>query len=412
MRRVVITGLGAVTPIGNNIEDMWNAAINGKCGIDTITHYDITGNKVSLAAEVKEFCGDKYLDKADMRRMDDFTKYAVTAAGEAMDDSKINMENEDRSRCGVIFSSGIGGMTTIQKEDVRGMEKGYERVNPHFIPMAISNMAAGYIAMKHGFNGLCSCVVTACASSTNAVGDAFRQIKDGYHDIMLCGGAEASITTLGVGGFTAMNALSTSKDKSRASIPFDKERSGFVMGEGAGALVLEEYEHALKRGARIYCEIAGYGVSCDAHHITAPLEDGSMAAICLKNAMKEAGVEPDEVDYINAHGTSTSLNDKSETKAVRLAFGKAADKLMISSTKAMTGHLLGAAGAVEAILTALMIKNGVVLPTINYKVADEECDLDVVPNEIRPAALNVAISNSLGFGGHNASILLRKTIGE
>lgn len=408
MRRVVITGLGAVSPIGNSVPAMWEAAKAGKCGIAEITHYDATGNKVTLAAEVKEFDREAAVGRSEARKLDDFTIFGLAAADEAMRDSSLNLEEEDRERIGVIFSSGIGGLGTIQKEDLKGASKGYERVSPHFIPMAISNMAAGHIAIRFGLHGMCTSVVTACASGTNAIGDAFRQIKDGYHDVMVCGGSEASINSLGIGGFTSMHALSTAKDPNRASIPFDKERGGFVMGEGAGCLVLEEYEHALKRGAKIYCEIAGYGATCDANHVTAPLADGSMAAKAMKNAVKEAGLLPSDITYINAHGTSTSLNDKSETTAVKLAFGEAAKKLMMSSTKSMTGHLLGASGAVEAIFTALCVHEDVVLPTINYQVPDEDCDLDIVPNQMRQVKVQAAMSNSLGFGGHNASIVFKK----
>lgn len=408
MRRVVVTGMGAVTPIGNDVDSMWKAAKNGLCGIGEITHYDHTDHKVSLAAEVKDFDPNRYLDRSEVRRLDDFCIYALTAACEAMEDSKIDMKKEDPLRCGVIFSSGIGGMTSIQREDMRGMQKGYDRVNPHFIPMVISNMAAGHIAMKFGFNGICSCVVTACAGSGNAIGDSFRQIKFGFNDIMICGGAEASITPLGIGGFTSMNALSTSHDPLRASIPFDKERNGFVMGEGAGALILEEYEHAINRGAKIYCEIKGYGVSCDAHHVTAPLEDGSMAAVCMEKAMEEANVTGEDIDYINAHGTSTQLNDRCETRAVKRALKESACDVMMSSTKSLTGHLLGASGAVEAILTSLMVEHDTVIATANYKVKDEECDLDIVPNKARNTKVDIALSNSFGFGGHNVSLLFGK----
>ena len=408
MRRVVVTGMGAVTPIGNDVDSMWKAAKSGLCGIGEITHYDHTDHKVSLAAEVKDFDPNRYLDRSEVRRLDDFCIYALTAACEAMEDSKIDMKKEDPLRCGVIFSSGIGGMTSIQREDMRGMQKGYDRVNPHFIPMVISNMAAGHIAMKFGFNGICSCVVTACAGSGNAIGDSFRQIKFGFNDIMICGGAEASITPLGIGGFTSMNALSTSRDPLRASIPFDKERNGFVMGEGAGALILEEYEHAINRGAKIYCEIKGYGVSCDAHHVTAPLEDGSMAAVCMEKAMEEANVTCEDIDYINAHGTSTQLNDRCETRAVKRALKESACDVMMSSTKSLTGHLLGASGAVEAILTSLMVEHDTVIATANYKVKDEECDLDIVPNKARNTKVDIALSNSFGFGGHNVSLLFGK----
>ncbi|MGN1187189.1 MAG: beta-ketoacyl-ACP synthase II [Lachnospiraceae bacterium] len=408
MRRVVVTGLGAVTPIGNNVKDMWEAVKEGRCGIDRITHYDTTGRAVTLAAEVKNFDAEAVIDKSEIRKMDDYTIYAVSAAIEAVKDSEINFSEEDTMRCGVIISSGIGGLTTIQKECLRGEEKGYDRVSPHFIPMSISNMAAGHVAIKFGLHGMCTAVVTACAGGTNAVGDAFRQIRDGYQDVILCGGAEASITPFGIGGFTSMRALSTSTDPARASIPFDKERNGFVMGEGAGVLVLEEYEHAVKRGAKIYCEVAGYGATCDANHVTAPLADGSMAAACMTNAMKDAGIKPEQVDYINAHGTSTSLNDKGETNAIKLAFGEHAYKLMVSSTKSMTGHMLGASGAVEAIITALSVHNDIVPATINYREKDENCDLDIVPNEARRTQVKYAMSNSLGFGGHNATIVLRK----
>ena len=410
MRRVVVTGLGAITPIGNNVKDMWEGVKSGRCGIDKITRYDTEGRKVTLAAEVKDFNPEGIIEKSDLRKMDLFTAYAVTAADEAMKDAMLDLSSSgiDAGRCGVIMSSGIGGLSTIENEDKRGLEKGYDRVSPHFIPMAISNMAAGHIAIRYGFHGMVTCVVTACASGTNAIGDGFRQIRDGYSDVMLVGGAESCITTLGIGGFSAMKALSTADDPGRASIPFDKERGGFVMGEGAGVLILEDYEHAKKRGAKIYCELAGYGVSCDAHHITAPLEDGSMAARAMADAMKDAGCEPSDIAYINAHGTSTHLNDAGETKAIKLALGENAKKVMISSTKSMTGHLLGASGAVEAVITSLAVKSDLVPATINYKVPDEECDLDYVPNTMREAKINYAMSNSLGFGGHNASLIFKK----
>ena len=408
MRRVVVTGLGAITPIGNNVTDTWNSVKEGTCGIAEITAFDTTDRKVKLAGEVKNFVPEDYLDKRDVRKMDRFTQFAVAAAKEAMADSGLDVEKEDTSRCGVIVSSGIGGLGTIEAEDKKGMEKGYDRVSPYFIPMAISNMAAGNIAITVGFHGMCTCVVTACASGTNAIGDAFHNIRDGYSDVMLCGGSEASITPLGMGGFTSLKALSQAEDPSRASIPFDKERSGFVMGEGAGMLILEEYEHAVKRGAKIYCEIVGYGANCDAHHMTAPLEDGSMAAKCMNMAVKDAGLMPENIDYINAHGTSTPLNDKGETGAVKLAFGEHAKKLMISSTKSMTGHLLGASGAVEGVITALCVKNDFVPATINYQTPDENCDLDIVPNVGRNTRVTCAMSNSLGFGGHNATIVFKK----
>ena len=410
MRRVVITGMGAVTPVGNNVNDMWEAVKAGKCGIGKITHFDTENSAVKLAGEVKDFDAESIADKAELRKMDDFTIYALAAADEAVKDSGIDFDKEDTLRCGVILSSGIGGLTTIQRECLRGENKGYDRVSPHFVPMSITNMAAGHVAIRFGLHGMCTSVVTACASGTNAVGDALRQIRDGYQDVIVCGGAESCITDFGIGGFTSMHALSKAEDVNRASIPFDKERSGFVMGEGAGVLILEEYEHALNRGAKIYCEVAGYGSTCDANHVTAPLEDGSMAAQAMMEAVKDAGVSADRIDYINAHGTSTKLNDKGETNAIKKAFGEHAYKLAISSTKSMTGHMLGASGAVEAIISALAVKNDIIPPTINYRVPDDDCDLDIVPNVARNVRVDYAMSNSLGFGGHNASIVLRKVV--
>lgn len=408
MRRVVVTGLGAITPIGNTVPQMWESIKAGKCGIDKITLFDTAERKVTLAGEVKNYVPEEVLDKREVRKMDRYVQFAMIAVKEAMQDAAIDLETVDTSRCGCIVSSGIGGLGTIEAEDKKGMEKGYDRVSPHFIPMVISNMAAGNIAIAYGFHGMCTCPVTACASGTNAIGDAFRQIRDGYADVIICGGSEASITPLGIGGFTSLKALSQAADPNRASIPFDKERSGFVMGEGAGILVLEEYEHAVARGAKIYCEVAGYGANCDAHHITAPLEDGSMAAKCMQMAIKDAGITPEEIVYINAHGTSTPLNDKGETKAVKLAFGEHAKNVMMSSTKSMTGHLLGASGAVEGIITALSVQNDFVPATINYQVADENCDLNIVPNLGQNAEVTYAMSNSLGFGGHNATVVFKK----
>lgn len=410
MRRVVVTGLGAITPIGNNVSRMWEAVKAGKCGIDHITLFDTADRKVTLAGEVKNYVPEEILDKREVRKMDRYVQFALIAAKEAMADAAMDLDAVDKDRCGVAVSSGIGGLGTIEAEDKKGMEKGYDRVSPHFIPMVISNMAAGNIAIAYGFHGMCTCPVTACASATNAIGDAFRQIRDGYADVMICGGSEASITPLGIGGFTSLKALSQATDPKRASIPFDKERSGFVMGEGAGILILEEYEHAVKRGAKIYCEVAGYGANCDAHHITAPLEDGSMAAKCMQQAMKDAKILPENIDYINAHGTSTPLNDKGETKAVKLAFGDYAKRVMMSSTKSMTGHLLGASGAVEGIITALSVQNDFVPATIGYQVPDENCDLDIVANVGRNVTVNYAMSNSLGFGGHNAAVIFKKYI--
>lgn len=408
MRRVVVTGIGMITPVGNNTSDSWNAVKNGECGIGPITHYDTTGRKVTLAGEVKDYDPAATIDPKELRKMDRFVQFAMTAASEAVESSGIDFASENTERAGVIISSGIGGFATIQSEIIKGNEKGYDRVSPYFIPQIISNMAAGQIAIKYGLNGMCSCVVTACAGGTNAIGDAFHRIRDGYEDVMLCGGTEACITEIGIGGFTSMRALHTGNDPKRASIPFDKDRSGFVMGEGAAVLILEEEEHAKKRGAKIYGEVVGYGANCDANHITAPLEDGSMAAKCLTLALNDANVKPEEIDYINAHGTSTHLNDSGETKAIKLAFSEHAKKLMVSSTKSMTGHLLGAAGAVEAGFSVLALKDGFVPATIGYENFDEECDLDIVPNVGRNKDIRYAVSNSLGFGGHNACLVFKK----
>lgn len=408
MRRVVVTGIGMITPVGNNTSDSWNAVKNGECGIGPITHYDTTGRKVTLAGEVKDYDPAATIDPKELRKMDRFVQFAMTAASEAVEASGIDFASENTERAGVIISSGIGGFATIQSEIIKGNEKGYDRVSPYFIPQIISNMAAGQIAIKYGLNGMCSCVVTACAGGTNAIGDAFHRIRDGYEDVMLCGGTEACITEIGIGGFTSMRALHTGNDPKRASIPFDKDRSGFVMGEGAAVLILEEEEHAKNRGADIYGEVVGYGANCDANHITAPLEDGSMAAKCLTLALNDANVKPEEIDYINAHGTSTHLNDSGETKAIKLAFSEHAKKLMVSSTKSMTGHLLGAAGAVEAGFSVLALKDGFVPATIGYENFDEECDLDIVPNVGRNKDIRYAVSNSLGFGGHNACLVFKK----
>lgn len=407
-RRVVITGMGAVTPLGLTLNETWAAVKSNTCGIGPITQYDTTGQKVTLAGEVRGFEPEQYIDKRECRKLDRFAQLALAAATQAMEQSGLNMDVENRNRCAVIFASGIGGFSTTQVECLKGSEKGYDRVSPYFIPMAISNMAAGNIAIRFGFHGMCSCPVTACASGTNAVGDAFRHIRDGYAEIALAGGSEATITSLSMGGFTSLHALHTGTDPKRASIPFDAERSGFVMGEGSGALVLEEYEHAKARGATILAEVVGYGCTCDANHITAPLADGSGAAGAMTGALADANLSADCVDYINAHGTSTPMNDAGETAAIKLSFGTHAQTLAISSTKSMTGHLLGASGAVEAIFTAMALHDGFIPATVGYQVADPACDLDIVPNEGRNAELHYAMSNSLGFGGHNASILLKK----
>ena len=407
-RRVVITGLGAVTPVGLTAAESWQAVRSGVCGIGPITQFDASSQKVSLAAEVKGFDADALLGKQEAKRMGRFTQFAMVSAREALADSGLNTEAEDLDRCGVIVSSGIGGLSITEAEHDRGLARGWDRVSPFYIPTAICNMAAGQIAIDTGFRGMCTCPVTACAGGTNAVGDAFHYIRDGYADVMLCGGTESAVTPLAIGGFTSMKALSQATDPNRASIPFDAERSGFVLGEGAAILVLEELQHALDRGAHIYAEFVGYGATCDAYHMTAPRPDGSGGAKAMAMAIADAGITPDQVDYINAHGTSTHLNDAGETAAVKMVFGDHARKLSMSSTKSMTGHMLGAAGAVEAMFTALSLRDGYMPATIHYSVPDPECDLDVVPNEGREAQLRYALSNSLGFGGHNGSILLKK----
>ena len=407
-RRVVITGLGAVTPIGLNAGESWQAVQDGVCGVAPITQFDPTGMKVQLAAEVKGFDPLVSITRPEAKRMGRFTQFAVCAAKEALADAGMEKDPADADRCGVIVSSGIGGISITEEEHDKGKEKGWDRVSPFYIPMGICNMAAGQVAISSGFQGMCSCPVTACAGGTNAVGDAFHYIRDGYADVMLCGGTEAAVTPLAIGGFTSMRALSQATDPDRASIPFDKERAGFVLGEGAGMLLLEELGHAQARGAKIYAEVVGYGATCDAYHMTAPRPDGSGGAKAMALALADGGVSPDQVDYINAHGTSTHLNDSGETAAVKTVFGDWAYKLMMSSTKSMTGHMLGAAGAVEAIFTALSLRDGYAPATIHYQVPDEECDLDVVPNTGRKADIRYAMSNSLGFGGHNGSILMKK----
>lgn len=407
-RRVVVTGMGTVNPLANSVEDTWSAVQAGKCGIGPITHFDTSDLKVKLAAEVKNFDAAEVLGPKEAKRMDVFTQFACAAAKEAMEDAGLDMEKENPDKIGCIVSSGIGGLSTIAAEHSKGEEKGYSRISPYFIPMTISNMAAGQIAINYGLKGMCTSVVTACAGSNNAIGDAFHRIRDGYEDAMVCGGAEGVIMPLAIGGFQSMKALCTSENPNRASIPFDKERHGFVMGEGAGILVLEELEHAKNRGAKIYGEVIGYGTNCDAYHITAPNPEGEGGAKCMALAIEDAGIDAKDVDYINAHGTSTSLNDAGETLAIKKAFGDHAYELMVSSTKSMTGHLLGAAGAVEAIITVLALRDGFVPATINYLEKDEACDLDYVPNIGRKADIKVALSNALGFGGHNASVVFRR----
>jgi 3-oxoacyl-[acyl-carrier-protein] synthase II len=406
--RVVITGMGAITPIGNDVASYWEGLIEGKNGVDFITHFDTEKFKVKLAAEVKNFIPENYMDRKEAKRMDRYCQFAMAAAKEAIENSGLDLENENKYRMGVLIGSGIGGLATIEKEVKTLMEKGPNRVSPLFIPMAISNMAAGNVAIKYGAKGICSCVVTACASGTNAIGDAFHLIRNGVSDVMITGGAEGSITELALAGFTNLTALSNSNDPDRASTPFDKERSGFVMGEGAGIVILESLEHALNRGAKIYAEVVGYGATGDAYHMTSPAPDGEGGARAMQSAIEDAGIGKSDISYINAHGTSTPLNDKFETAAIKTVFGEQAYNVPVSSTKSMTGHLLGAAGAIEAIACAKALEEGIIPPTIGYSNPDPDCDLDCVPNEARKAELQYALSNSLGFGGHNATIILKK----
>ena len=407
-RRVVVTGMGCITPIGNNVDEFWKGIEEKKCGIDKITAFDTTDYKVTLAGEIKNFNPEDYIDKKEAKRMDRFTQLAMVAAKEVMVDSQLNVDEIDSTRFGLIIGSGIGGLGTTETGVTVLNEKGPGRVSPFFIPMAITNMAAGNVSIAIGAKGQSGSFSTACASATDALGDAFRMIRHGYQDVMMAGGTEAAVIPIAIASFSNMKALSTSTDKNRASIPFDKERNGFVMGEGSGLLLLEELEHAKKRGAKIYAEVVGYGASSDAYHITSPALGGEGGARAMKSAIEDAGIKPEDIDYINAHGTSTSLNDSGETAAVKTAFGEASKKVMMSSTKGNTGHLLGAAGGIEAIACIKAIQTGVVPPTINYKVPDEECDLDIVPNEPRKAEIQYAMSNSLGFGGHNASIIFKK----
>ncbi len=405
MKRVVITGIGAITPVGNTAEEMWTSMKNGVCGIDRITRFDTTDTKAKVAAEVKDFDPTEYIEKRDCRKMDLFCQYAMAAATQAVKDSDIEGK-VDPKRFGVYIGSGVGGITTFYEQSVN-LYTG-KSISPFFIPMMIGNIAAGNVAIRFKAKGPCLPVVTACSTSTHAVGEAFHAIKYGMADAIIAGGAEATITPLAIKGFTSCKALTLTDDPTRASIPFDKERGGFVMGEGSGILILEEYEHAAARGAKIYAEIVGYGNTCDAHHITAPDPEGVGAAECIRIALDEAGYKGSEELYINAHGTSTSLNDAGETKAFKAVLGDRAYKAHISSTKSMTGHMLGATGAVEAIAAALALKDGIVPPTVNYKVPDPECDLDYTPNKAVEAPLEMAISTTFGFGGHNACIALRK----
>lgn len=411
-RRCVITGIGAVTPVGNDAEEMWNSVKNGVNGIGYITKFDTSEFKVKIAGEVRNFDPLKYVEKKELKRNDAFAIYAIAAAQQAFDTSGLEDDKIDHERFGCMVGSGIGGFLTMETQIARVLEKGSGRISPLFVPMSIINMAAGNISIRFGAKGVCESVVTACASGTNNIGEAFRYIKHGYADICFAGGSEAAVTKTGVAGFTNMTALTACDNPETACKPFDKNRSGFVLSDGAGIVMLEELEHAKKRGARIYAEVVGYGTTGDAYHMTAPCEDGDGAARAMKLAMAEAGITPEDVDYINAHGTSTHANDSAETKAIKKALGEYAYKVPVSSTKSMTGHLLGAAGAVEAIICAKALEEGFIPPTINYSERDEECDLDYVPNVGRKADIKYALSNSLGFGGHNAVLCLKRWDGE
>ncbi|KSV58382.1 beta-ketoacyl-ACP synthase II [Acetivibrio ethanolgignens] len=407
-RRVVITGLGAVTPIGNTVADFWAGIRSGKVGIGEITRFDTTEYKVKLAAEVKDFSTENLMDFKAAKRMERFSQFGVAAAVEAFSDAELSMEAEDPYRIGVIVGSGIGSLEIIEREYKKILEKGPARVNPLMVPLMISNMAAGNISIRLGLKGKCTNVVTACATGSNSIGDALRAIQHGDADVMLAGGCESCICPTGIAGFTALTALTTVTDPLRASIPFDKDRSGFVLGEGAGIVVLEELEHAKRRGARIYAELAGYGSTADAYHITSPAEDGESAARAMTLAMEEAKVSPEEIDYINAHGTSTRHNDLYETRAIRAALGAAADKVAVNSTKSMTGHLLGATGAIELIVCVKSLEEGFIHQTMGTRETEEECDLNYVLGAPLERQIKCAISNSLGFGGHNAALLVKK----
>ena len=408
--RVVVTGMGAITPIGNDVDSFWNGLKNNQVGIGPITYFDTADFKCKLAAQVKDFSAKDYMDPKAARRMELFSQYAVAAAKQALDQAGIDMEKEDPYRVGVSVGSGIGSLQAVERDCRKLFEKGPSRVNPLLVPLMISNMAAGNVAIQFGLKGKCINVVTACATGTHSIGEAFRSIQYGEADVMVAGGTEASITPIGVAGFTALTALNTTDDPARASIPFDKERNGFIMGEGSGIVVLESLEHAQARGAKILAELVGYGATCDAYHITSPAEDGSGAAKAMEVAIKDAGIRPEDIDYVNAHGTSTHHNDLFETKAIKLALGDHAYKVKINSTKSMIGHLLGAAGGVEFIACVKSIEDGFVHATAGYQIPDEECDLDYTPGQGVAMDVNCAITNSLGFGGHNASLVVKKFV--
>ncbi|NMA34027.1 MAG: beta-ketoacyl-ACP synthase II [Clostridiaceae bacterium] len=406
--RVVITGMGVVHSLGLSLDSFWDSICNGRNGISLITKFDTSDLDAKVAAEIKGFEPTDFIDKKEVRRMDAFTQYAMAAAKMAFEMSGLDMEKEDGYRAGAIVASGIGGIATLEEQHSILMTKGTGRISPFFITSMIPNMAAARIAIEYGLKGFNECVVTACASGNNAIGDAYKVIQRGDADIVVTGGAESAITPLSFAGFCANKALSTNPDPSTACRPFDRDRDGFIMGEGAGILILEEYEHAMRRGAVILGEIVGYGCTCDAYHITAPDPTGEGGIRSMQFAIRDAGIRPEDIDYINAHGTSTPINDPCETKVIKNVFGEHAYKLAVSSTKSMTGHLLGAAGAIEAIITVMALRDGIIPPTINLANPDPECDLDYVPNEARKADIRYALSNALGFGGHNAAIVFRK----
>ena len=412
-RRVVVTGLGAVTPLGVGVEETWKGICEGKSGIGYITHFDTMDFQTKIAGEVKGFDPEKYIDKKQVRRMDTFVHFALASTIMAIEDSKLEITDQNACRIGVILGTGLGGLPILEKNHERLLEGGPKKISPFFIPMMIANIAPGYIAIRFGIKGPNTTIVTACAAGSHAIGDSFRMIQRGDTDIMITGGTEATITALNIAGFNVMKALSTRNDEpQKASRPFDKDRDGFVAAEGAGILILEEMDSAIKRGAKIYAEIIGYGLSSDAYHITAPDPDGDGAARCMRMALNDGGIAHGEVDYINAHGTSTPLNDMIETMAIKTVFNDCSKKIPVSSTKSMTGHLLGAAGGVEAIFTILAIRDGIIPPTINYNVPDPDCDLDYVPNIARKEKIKVAISNSFGFGGTNATLAFKRFEGQ
>jgi len=409
MRRVVVTGIGVVSPLGTGNAKNWDALTAGRSGIDRITRFDASAFPVTIAGEVRDFDPEEYIEKKEVKKMDLFIHYAIAAAQLAMDDSGLVIDDANAERVGVLVGAGLGGLATIEKYHSAFIEGGYKKISPFFIPMLIINLAPGHISMLFGAKGPNVSSVSACATGTHSIGDAYHMIKRGDADAMIAGGTESTVTPLGIGGFAVMKALSTRNDDPQgASRPFEKGRDGFVMGEGAGIVVLEEYESAKQRGAKIYGEVVGYGLTGDAYHLTAPAPGGEGAARCMKMALKGAGINPEDVDYINAHGTSTPMNDLYETMAIKTVFGDHAKKVMVSSTKSMTGHLLGAAGGIEAAFTLLAMQNGVVPPTINYSEPDPECDLDYVPNTARDAQITYALSNNFGFGGTNATLLFKK----